>query len=226
MTKYSTHIAALGTTLTALIAATIAFPVIAETSRENDTASRVAEVLAAPAVSVDAQNWLQGPVDTLLVSQSATFIAENLEKASDRICLAEAVYYEARSETKAGQRAVAEVVMNRVDNKHFPSTVCDVVYEGSERQTGCQFSFTCDGSMDITPKGKAWKRSLDIADLVLSGGHHPITNRATHYHTTEVTPKWSDTMRMTRHVGSHVFYRFAPRNYKPSEPMVLMAPPI
>jgi len=140
--------------------------------------------------------------------------------------MAEAIYYEARSETKSGQRAVAEVIQNRVKNKHFPNTVCDVVYEGSERTTGCQFTFTCDGSMDVAPKGKAWDRSIKTANFVMSGGHTPLTKYATHYHTLQVNPKWSQTMRMTRQVGSHVFYRFAPKDYKPTEPVLLVAPPI
>ncbi|MFN5901342.1 MAG: cell wall hydrolase, partial [Novosphingobium sp.] len=62
-------------------------------------------------------------------------------------CLAAAVYYEARSESDVGQRAVAQVVLNRVAHPSYPNTVCGVVYQGSERTTGCQFSFTCDGSL-------------------------------------------------------------------------------
>jgi spore germination cell wall hydrolase CwlJ-like protein len=140
-------------------------------------------------------------------------------------CLSEAVYYEARSETRSGQKAVAEVVLNRVASKHFPDSVCGVVYEGSERRTGCQFSFTCDGSMDIAPTGKSWERSQDVAALVLSGGVKPFTNKSTHYHTTAVDPVWSGSLRMTKHVGSHVFYRFAPRNYEVSTPALTVAPP-
>lgn len=126
-------------------------------------------------------------------------------------CLAEAVYYEARSETKAGQRAVAEVVLNRVASKHFPSSVCGVVYQGAERTSGCQFSFACDGSTAKIPNGKHWDRSQDIAAHMMMGLSAPSTNRATHYHTTDVNPKWSSTLRQTRQYGTHVFYRFMPR---------------
>jgi len=140
-------------------------------------------------------------------------------------CLSEAIYYEARSETLSGQKAVAEVILNRVASKHFPASICGVVYEGSERNTGCQFSFTCDGSMDIVPRGSSWTRSQNVAKLAMTGGITAFTDRATHYHTTAVNPKWADKMRMTKHVGSHVFYRFAPRNYKPSAPLLTVAPP-
>ena len=167
--------------------------------------------------------------DVSVTDSLLSYKKSDLDKAVDGSkelhCMSEAIYFEARSETRSGQKAVAEVILNRVDSKHFPDTVCGVVYQGSERRTGCQFSFTCDGSMDKMPKGKAWKRSQDVAQVVMTGGVVPFTNRATHYHTTAVNPPWSSTMRMTRQVGSHVFYRFAPRDYTPSEPAILAAPP-
>lgn len=129
-------------------------------------------------------------------------------QAQTHQCLAEAVYYEARSERKAGQKAVAEVVLNRVKSKHYPNTVCSVVYQGSERRTGCQFTFTCDGSIEKTPYGKLWDRSQNVARLALTGALPKITNGATHYHTTDVSPHWAPNMRPTRLIGSHQFYRF------------------
>jgi len=135
-------------------------------------------------------------------------------------CLAEAIYYEARSEPLAGQKAVAEVVLNRIKSKHYPNTVCGVVYEGAERTTGCQFSFTCDGSTALEPRGRSWERSNDVAALALTKGFQPLTGRATHYHTHEVNPPWSDTMRMTKIIGSHRFYKFKWRE----RPVVGVAP--
>ena len=126
-------------------------------------------------------------------------------------CLAEAVYYEARSETLAGQKAVAEVVLNRVKSKHFPSSICAVVYQGAERTTGCQFSFACDGSNAILPKGKMWKRSQDVAAHMYMGASSELTRRATHYHTTDINPHWAPHLRETRTYGAHKFYRFMPR---------------
>ncbi len=157
--------------------------------------------------------------DTNALKQRATF------EAQEKRCLSEAVYYEARSETLSGQKAVAEVVLNRVNSKHFPSTICAVVYQGAERTTGCQFSFTCDGSTLIEPRGRAWIQSQDIAALVITKGVHPITRRATHYHTHEVNPVWSGNLKMTARVGSHVFYRFAPRKRKITAPELRVAPP-
>lgn len=192
---------------------------------QAQTEARILEAAAATEVMApDVAHWL-GETDTLSTQPHSALIASKT-LLNETQCMAEAIYYEARSETRSGQKAVGEVILNRIRNKHFPDTVCGVVYEGSERTTGCQFTFTCDGSMDIAPKGKAWERSQDMADYLLSGGHTPMTHLATHYHTTEISPKWSGTMRMTRRVGSHVFYRFAPRDYVPSEPTILVAPPI
>jgi spore germination cell wall hydrolase CwlJ-like protein len=123
-------------------------------------------------------------------------------------CLAKAVYYEARSESTRGQMAVAEVVMNRVNDSRFPKTVCGVVYQGQTREVGCQFTFTCDGSLRIAPSGLAWDRARDIALHVALGLNKPVTNHATHYHTDYVNPYWSPGMVQTASVGQHIFYRF------------------
>lgn len=129
----------------------------------------------------------------------------------ERRCLAEAIYYEARSEMLAGQMAVAEVVLNRVRHRAYPDSVCGVVYEGAERTTGCQFTFTCDGSTAHPPTGRSWERAQSIADHVLMGFAPLITNRATHYHTTAVDPIWNDSLVRTRRIGAHIFYRFPNR---------------
>lgn len=132
--------------------------------------------------------------------------------ARERRCLAEAIYYEARSETFAGQAAVAEVVLNRVRHRAYPDTVCGVVFQGSERVTGCQFSFTCDGSMERVPYGRTWTRSQLVAEHALMGFAQPVTRRATHYHTTAVDPIWNDSLVRTRRIGAHIFYRFPNRS--------------
>lgn len=245
MTKVQTKYAGWGLALSALMIAAVAFPVIAQTAAEQREAhqwkKRANAMEAAPVTHKDSalvarlaalqadKSLTTYMRDAALTDNLQTYSSLDLDKAvkaADELrCLSEAVYYEARSETRSGQKAVAEVVLNRVGSKHFPDTVCGVVYEGSERRTGCQFSFTCDGSMTQAPKGRAWKRSQDVAQLVLTGGVKPFTNRATHYHTTAVNPHWSGSLRMTRRVGSHVFYRFAPYNYAPSTPSLMVAPP-
>lgn len=133
-----------------------------------------------------------------------------LERSDDAEldCLSEAIFYEARSEDTIGQLAVAEVVMNRVANPHYPKTVCGVVFQGQYRQTGCQFTFTCDGSRAYRPSGLAWDRARDIALHVLLGLNKPITGKATHYHTDYVNPYWAAGLVETAVVGTHIFYRF------------------
>lgn len=138
-------------------------------------------------------------------------ITQSKIQAQETNCLAEAVYYESRSETTAGQKAVAEVVLNRVGHRAFPNTVCAVVYQGAERTTGCQFSFACDGSNAKLPYGKHWDKAQSIAAHMMMGASTPITNRATHYHTTGVSPKWAPSLRKLRQYDTHVFYRFMPR---------------
>ena len=144
------------------------------------------------------------------------------ENAEQKTCLSQAIYYEARSETLSGQKAVAEVVLNRVSSKHFPETICSVVYQGAQRKTGCQFSFTCDGSLDTAPTGKAWARAQTLAEHMLIGIHKPMTHRSTHYHTTDISPVWAPKLKSTRIVGSHAFYRF--KNRREAASSVTAAP--
>jgi hypothetical protein len=135
-------------------------------------------------------------------------------------CLASAIYYEARSEDQAGQRAVAQVVLNRVRHRAFPRTICGVVFQGASRRTGCQFSFTCDGSMAADRVGLAdrlaWERSKRIAADALAGYVHAPVGHATHYHTEAVSPAWAPTLQPIGAVGSHLFYRWRGRTGEPA----------
>ena len=131
--------------------------------------------------------------------------AEDHERALT--CLAQAAYYEAAGEGLDGQRAVAQVVINRLRHPGFPSTVCGVVYEGSDRPTGCKFSFTCDGSMQRIPVPSLWKRSREIAEEALKGRVFAPVGHATHYHADYVLPYWADTLDKSAQVGRHIFYR-------------------
>jgi hypothetical protein len=123
-------------------------------------------------------------------------------------CLTAAVYYEARSESQDGQRAVAQVVLNRVRHPAFPKTVCGVVYQGSNRSTGCQFSFTCDGSLAHAREAGAWDRARRIAEQALAGYVYEPVGLATHYHTTAIRPWWAAAMAKAVTIGSHIFYRW------------------
>jgi len=138
--------------------------------------------------------------------QTAAYAPANKSLREQR-CLAEAIYYEARGESRRGQMAVAEVVANRVRSSLYPDTYCDVVYQGHTRVTGCQFSFTCDGSMNKRPRGPAWREANVIAQEVLTGVISAQTHRATHYHTTAIDPYWSSSLVETTRIGAHVFYR-------------------
>jgi len=123
-------------------------------------------------------------------------------------CLASAVYYEAGNQDTDGERAVAQVVLNRVRHPAFPSTVCGVVYEGSTRPTGCQFTFTCDGSLAHQPDADGWRKAWKVAEDALSGAVYAPVGWATHYHADYVLPTWASSMAKNAIVGAHLFYRW------------------
>lgn len=123
-------------------------------------------------------------------------------------CLASAVYYEAGNQDVDGERAVAQVVLNRVRHPAFPASVCAVVYQGSTRLTGCQFTFTCDGSLNRRPDADGWRRATSIAEAALGGAVYAPVGWATHYHADYVVPYWSATMAKNTVVGAHLFYRW------------------
>jgi len=123
-------------------------------------------------------------------------------------CLTAAIYYEAASEPDDGQRAVAQVVLNRVRHPAFPNSVCGVVYQGSERR-GCQFSFACDGALARgAPDRRYWDRAMRVALAALDGAVFTPVGLATHYHTYAVTPSWNRALVMTGAFGAHFFHRW------------------
>ena len=128
--------------------------------------------------------------------------------SSEKRCLAEAVYFEARSEPEAGQAAVAQVVLNRVSSGLYPSSICGVVYQNRHHYKGCQFSFACeDKSLRITERD-AWMTALRIADEVLAGRTYiSDVGRSTHYHASYVRPRWARRLTKMDVIGRHVFYR-------------------
>ncbi|HEX8238291.1 MAG TPA: cell wall hydrolase [Allosphingosinicella sp.] len=123
-------------------------------------------------------------------------------------CLTAAVYYEAAVESTDGQRAVAQVVLNRVRHPAYPRTVCGVVFQGQERATGCQFTFTCDGALRRTPSASGWARARRVAEEALAGKVYAPVGWATHYHTNWVVPYWSSSLVKLGNVGTHIFYRW------------------
>lgn len=121
-------------------------------------------------------------------------------------CLTLAVAYEAGYESTEGQQAVAEVILNRVRNPSFPKTVCDVVFAGSTRRTGCQFSFTCDGSLYRRLPGRVMLAARTVAEDALGGRIPSRVPGATHYHADYVNPYWAPTLVRVAKIGAHIFY--------------------
>ena len=153
------------------------------------------------------------PATPLLVN-SSTGGTLNRERAID--CLAAAGYYEAGTRP-ADQRAVMQVVLNRVRHSAFPHSVCGVVFQGSERRTGCQFTFTCDGAMQRRqPSAAAWQQARMVAVGMLSGRTEPLVGHATHYHTNWVHPVWSGEMQKIAAVDTHLFFRWRGRAGEPT----------
>ncbi|WP_294242571.1 cell wall hydrolase [uncultured Sphingomonas sp.] len=133
--------------------------------------------------------------------------ATAIDRARAMQCLTAAIYYEAGGESIDGQRAVAQVVLNRARHPAFPATVCGVVYQGVER-AHCQFSFACDGALSRTPAVTGWSRAAQVAAAALSGGVYAPVGLATHYHSFAVAPAWNRAMVMTDMVGAHLFHRW------------------
>lgn len=132
--------------------------------------------------------------------------ARDLSTAED--CLTTAIYYEAGFEALEGQRAVAQVVLNRVRHPLYPKTVCGVVLQGFERSTGCQFSFTCNGAWAAAPDASRFLRARAVAKAALGGYVDRAVGAATHYHAAYVSPYWAPRLVKVYVSGLHIFYRF------------------
>jgi len=133
-------------------------------------------------------------------------------------CLAKAIYFEARSEPIEGQRAVAWVILNRVQDQHHPDTVCGVVYENTLKKNRCQFSFACDGRKETIKETRAYLVAQSVAREVLDCDDqcrkdqtraNPLT-QSTHYHNTQVSPSWRSAFVRTGTIGQHIFYAARP----------------
>lgn len=145
-------------------------------------------------------------------------------------CLAQNVYFEAKSEPLAGQYAVADVVLNRVNDTRYPNTICEVVREGPIKESWktkkdqdlddqqriyypiknrCQFSWYCDGKADTVRDQDAWRMAQIIAyKIVHTDKMRGITEGATHYHADYVSPKWANKIQLVGSISTHIFYRW------------------
>jgi len=130
----------------------------------------------------------------------------------EKLCLAQAIYHEARGESREGQLAVANVIINRALSKKYPSTICGVVFQNADKgRYKCQFTFACDGRSDMGRERTAWNRSIKMAEdafYEFQRGERPgvVPNSTLYYHTTAVAPRWSHTFNRVAAIGSHVFY--------------------
>jgi spore germination cell wall hydrolase CwlJ-like protein len=145
--------------------------------------------------------------DTVDILESDPALAQLV---SEHKCLSEALYYEARGEGAKGQMAVAEVIFHRLHNKHYPSTICGVVYQGKNTKD-CQFSFACVKHAKTKEEGE-WDSAQMLAARILTGvaRMNDVTSEATHFHTISVQPEWADHLVKTIQIGNHIFYRDAP----------------
>lgn len=130
-------------------------------------------------------------------------------------CLALNVYFEARNQSYNGKLSVSQVVLNRVQDSRYPSTVCGVVYQGYKTSSGsmirhkCQFSWYCDGKSDVPKEQDAWIKAKQVAQdaYLLHTNGFDLTEGSTHYHTTYVNPYWSKAYTYVKRVDDHYFYR-------------------
>jgi spore germination cell wall hydrolase CwlJ-like protein len=136
-------------------------------------------------------------------------VPENLDR--EQRCLAEAVYFEARSEPEEGQAAVAQVVLNRARSGLYPSSVCGVVFQNRHRHLACQFTFACEGKSLRISDGPSWRDATRIAKAVLEGRTYLAdVGGSTHYHADYVKPSWSRRLKKMDVIGRHIFYKLKP----------------
>ncbi|CAN1502010.1 Cell wall hydrolase, SleB [Rhabdaerophilaceae bacterium] len=132
-------------------------------------------------------------------------------RAREQKCLAEAVYFESRSEPVSGQAAVAQVVLNRARSGLYPTTICGVVYQNRHRYKACQFTFACEGKALVVNDSASWATATRVASEVLDGQTYlPAVGGSTHYHADYVSPWWSRKLKRTDRIGRHIFYTLRP----------------
>ena len=151
-----------------------------------------------PPRTFDARPIYAGLIDT-----------RNFEK--EQRCLAEAIYFEARSEPEQGQAAVAQVVLNRLKSEYYPKSICDVVYQNKERYLGCEFTFACEGKSLAINEPDSWAVATRLAKQVYEGAiYNAEVGEATHYHADYVRPYWAKALEKRDVIGRHIFYSLKP----------------
>lgn len=192
----------------------VAMPFVAV--QQGDPGSAAAALMPLPSVRPLSAGQTQSAPSELTpaafaIDAAKPFVASYSDAASAvraENCLTEAIYYEGALEPERGQRAIAQVVLNRVRHPAYPDTVCGVVFQGQERSTGCQFTFTCDGARARQPVPSIWRRANLIAKAALGGAVEADVGLSTHYHADYVMPYWSASLDGEGQIGRHMFYRW------------------
>ena len=181
---------------------------------EAMTATQVRRISAETAEAINASVPVQGGPNPAALPFSVAN-ASPAARARSLDCLTAGIYYEAATEPTDGQRAVAQVILNRVRHPAYPNTVCGVVFEGAMRRTGCQFSFTCDGSLRRAPTPAYWERARRVAAEALNGYVYAPVGLALNYHASYVVPYWASSLSKNANVGLHIFYRWRGNQGRP-----------
>jgi len=194
-------------------AAPLAFALASVSPSPGDGRMSVAASKAPAPVAVGNPSFAAASTDLSDRPGYATLI-EPKDSARQMRCLAEAIYFEARSEPEQGQAAVAQVVLNRVRSGIYPTTVCGVVYQDRERPFACQFSFACEGKSLRVEEPAYWAMATRIADAVVKGTNYdPKLASAINYHAAYVRPFWASTLKRLDRIGLHIFYAMRPGLY-------------
>jgi len=150
----------------------------------------------------------------LLLVPSISGVTSNTDINLNQVeCLSEALYFEGRSESKKGQQAIAEVILNRVLSKSFPNTICSVVRQTKFYPSGridlhsCQFSYYCDGKPEDYKENQAFINTVALSYSIMDSDPTNLTSGATHYHSTTTNPYWAASLVLTTQIGDHLFYR-------------------
>ncbi len=175
--------------------------------RRNDALEAIETVDVAAQPALTPQVLLAYAANSYQPTEKKVKLAE-----SEKLCLAQAIYHEARGESREGQLAVANVIINRAMSKKYPSTICGVVFQNADKgRYRCQFTFACDGRSDMGRERAAWNRSLQMAEdafYEFQKGERPdvVPSSVMFYHTTAVAPRWSYKFKRVAAIGSHIFY--------------------
>ena len=146
------------------------------------------------------------------INAKSLSVPDQFNLNEEELCLVQAIYFEARGESFIGQLAVGSVILQRLESKSFPDTICGVVqsgkyWKGNPIKNKCAFSYWCDGKTEKMYNYNSYDEAVNAANLVLGGASIALLNQATHYHAFYVQPSWSTKMKRIIRIGKHIFYK-------------------